>query len=280
MKVIVGVDGSKYGNWALEAVLALPFARLPEMTALHVVDLAALRSPLVFRPPMIGYEGFINVEAKRLEREARHIAQVSRKKLAAAQTRARAVIKKGSVAATILKEAGRRALIVLGQRGLGKIDRFFLGSVSAQVTHHALAPVLIVKSRPASFTKILLAVDGSKASEDAARFLIKHIDPIKTRRIEVIVLLILPPFAYTRATKAAMALTHRYAQKLEATGYIVKESIQAGDPAEEIIKASKSSQADLLVVGAKGLGGVTRFLLGSVSSKLLRHSPCSILIIR
>jgi nucleotide-binding universal stress UspA family protein len=53
-----------------------------------------------------------------------------------------------------------------------------------------------------------------------------------------------------------------------------------GDPAEEIVKAAKTLKADLLVAGAKGLSAVGRFLLGSVSTKLVRHSPCSILIVR
>ena len=59
---------------------------------------------------------------------------------------------------------------------------------------------------------------------------------------------------------AAMAFTHRYAQKLEAAGYLVKESIQAGDPAGKILKAADDFRADLLIVGAKGLTGAGDFL--------------------
>ncbi|MEK6694080.1 MAG: universal stress protein, partial [Nitrospirota bacterium] len=53
-----------------------------------------------------------------------------------------------------------------------------------------------------------------------------------------------------------------------------------GNPAQEIIKAASLQKADLIVMGAKGLGAIARFLLGSVSTKLARHCPCSILVVR
>jgi nucleotide-binding universal stress UspA family protein len=245
------------------------------------VDIAALRAPFMVQPAMPGCEGFIQAEATRLETLAKRVAQVSRRRLAALGTKAKVLVEKGPVALTILKHAtGRDALVVVGHRGLTNLDRFFLGSVSTQVSLHATCSVLVIKAPARPVSRLLLAIDGSKASERAVQFLLKQMNPRTNGRIEVQITQVLPPFAYTQAAMAAMAFTHRYALKLEAAGYLVKESIHAGGPADKILKAAKDLRADLLVVGAKGLSGVRRFLLGSVSSKLVRHSPCSILVVR
>jgi nucleotide-binding universal stress UspA family protein len=53
-----------------------------------------------------------------------------------------------------------------------------------------------------------------------------------------------------------------------------------GDPAEVIIQVANEQQADLIVVGSRGLTGIQRFHLGSVSSKVSHHAPCSVMIVR
>jgi nucleotide-binding universal stress UspA family protein len=281
MNIVLAVDGSKYSRWATDWVHELPLVRLGRVTAIHVVNLAALRAPFMVQPTRIGYEGFIQAEAKRLETQAKQVATSTRKRLSWLRDRARVLVKKGPAAPTLLNHAtGRGTLILLGHRGLSNLDRFFLGSVSTQVALHARCSVLVVKGPARPLRRVLLAVDGSKSSDQALQFVLKHMSPTSHARIELQVLQVLPPFAYTKETVAYVARITRYTQKLETADYIVKDTIRAGDPAEEIIKAAMSFHADLLVVGAKGLGAVGRFLLGSVSSKLIHHSPCSILVVR
>jgi nucleotide-binding universal stress UspA family protein len=53
-----------------------------------------------------------------------------------------------------------------------------------------------------------------------------------------------------------------------------------GDPAEEILVTAKDLDSDLIVMGARGLGGVERVLLGSVSEKVLHHARCPVLIVK
>jgi len=53
-----------------------------------------------------------------------------------------------------------------------------------------------------------------------------------------------------------------------------------GDPAEVLADVAEEEGARLIVVGDRGLTGVKRFLLGSVSHKLSHHAPCSVLIVR
>ncbi len=281
MKVVVAVDGSKYGRWAAQWIGRMPFAKKPAVAALHVVDLAALRAPFVPQPAMIGYEGYLQAEKKRLENRAKKVATETAALLKAFKLRGEVATETGHVAPAILAHAdGRGGLVALGNRGLGDFDRFFLGSVSAQVTLHAPCSVLVVKQPPRPIRRILLAVDGSKASDRALHFLLRDVKPAKKGGIEVMVLYVLPPFAYSEVAVAGIGLAHRYADKLAAAGYRVKEAYVPGDPADEITKAAKSRRADLVVAGAKGLSAVGRFLLGSVSTKLVRHCPCSVLVVR
>lgn len=281
MKVVVAVDGSKYGRWAAQWIGRVPFAKRPDVRAVHVVDLAALRAPFVPQPAMLGYEGYLQAEKKRLENWAKKVATETAALLKAFKLRGTVTMEKGHVAPAILAHAdGRGNLVALGNRGLSSFDRFFLGSVSAQVTLHAPCSVLVVKQPPRPIRRILLTVDGSKASDRALHFLLRELKPAKKGRIEVTVLYVLPPFAYSEVAVAGIDLAHRYADKLAAAGYRVKEAYVPGDPADEITKAAKSRRADLVVAGAKGLSAVGRFLLGSVSTKLVRHCPCSVLVVR
>lgn len=73
------------------------------------------------------------------------------------------------------------------------------------------------------------------------------------------------------------------AQAVEALGRTdvpVETVAQEGDPAEAIISVAEARQADIIVVGNKGMTGIKRFLLGSVPSRVAHHAPCSVFIAR
>ena len=53
-----------------------------------------------------------------------------------------------------------------------------------------------------------------------------------------------------------------------------------GDPADAILDVAEEVEADLIVVGNKGMTGARRFLLGSVPNKVSHHAPCSVIIVR
>ena len=55
-------------------------------------------------------------------------------------------------------------------------------------------------------------------------------------------------------------------------------SIGTGDAAEELVKAA--NDADMLVVGSRGGGGFARLLMGSVSSQVVHHASCPVVVIR
>ena len=63
-------------------------------------------------------------------------------------------------------------------------------------------------------------------------------------------------------------------------GVEVEAIAREGDPADAILDVAEETDADLIVVGNKGMTGAKRFLLGSVPNKVSHHAPCSVLIIR
>ncbi len=76
------------------------------------------------------------------------------------------------------------------------------------------------------------------------------------------------------------ATLERAAEIARAAGLEVAVYARQGDPADAIIDVAEEQEADLVIVGNKGMTGAKRFLLGSVPNKVSHHAPCSVLIIR
>jgi nucleotide-binding universal stress UspA family protein len=60
----------------------------------------------------------------------------------------------------------------------------------------------------------------------------------------------------------------------------VKVEIATGDPAEEIVRLASIHNADLVVLGTRGLAGVNRVILGSVSTAVVEAAPCSVYVVK
>jgi nucleotide-binding universal stress UspA family protein len=69
-------------------------------------------------------------------------------------------------------------------------------------------------------------------------------------------------------------------ETVEGEGVSVETYSREGDPADAILDVAEERNADLIVVGNKGMTGAKRFLLGSVPNKVSHHAPCSVMIIR
>ena len=69
-------------------------------------------------------------------------------------------------------------------------------------------------------------------------------------------------------------------EQVETAGVKVETHSQESDPANAILSVAEDEDADLIIVGNRGMTGASRFLLGSVPNKISHHAPCSVLIIR
>lgn len=76
------------------------------------------------------------------------------------------------------------------------------------------------------------------------------------------------------------ATLERAAEPARAACVDVDVYPRQGDPADAILDVAEELEADLIVVGNKGMTGAKRFLLGSVPNKVSHHAPCSVLIVR
>jgi nucleotide-binding universal stress UspA family protein len=70
------------------------------------------------------------------------------------------------------------------------------------------------------------------------------------------------------------------ADRVREAGLDVETFAREGDPADAILDVAEERDADLIVVGNKGMTGARRFLLGSVPNKVSHHAPCSVMIVR
>jgi nucleotide-binding universal stress UspA family protein len=76
------------------------------------------------------------------------------------------------------------------------------------------------------------------------------------------------------------ATLNEAAEQIKEAGVEVDTFARQGDPADAILDVAEENNADLIVVGNKGMTGAKRFLLGSVPNKVSHHAPCSVMIIR
>lgn len=285
MNVLVATDGSKYGKWALEWVAKLPLTQAPKVKVLHVVDVAALRAPFVVQPVVAGTERYIKAEIARMEAHAKKTKQEATASIKSLRLRGRVVMARGGVNATIVKEAKKGVqLVAMGSRGLDALDRFMLGSVSTYAMHHVPCSMLVVKEPPRPVREVVLAIDGSAASKKAVNFLLRSMRPWEDvpdqEPVTVTVIHVMPFLKYPELRDAGKAMVEECADRLAKAGYLVNHAPKLGKPEDEILNVAQHRKADLIVTGAKGLGAIGRFLLGSVSTRIVQHASCSVLVAR
>jgi nucleotide-binding universal stress UspA family protein len=281
MKAVVGIDGSKYGEWAIEWLAMLPFSKVPRVVGVHGIDLQSEPAPLITHPSISGSEPDVGEAIHFLESRAKQVVAEAEQRMNALGLKGSARVEKQAIASALLKHAGRNGFVVVGSRGLNVLDRLMMGSVSTAVTLHASCPVLVVKESPKSIRRILFATDGSLSSQKALHFLTKQfrIKP-DAEPMGILLVHVMPFLRYTVVKEAGEKLLAQEAAKLEKAGYRVRQFPRVGPAADEIMKVVGREQPDLIVTGAKGRSAVARFLQGSVSMKIVQRSDCSVLVVR
>ncbi len=137
--------------------------------------------------------------------------------------------------------------------------------------------------------RILVAHDGSRVSRKALKTGIQLALKFGS---ELYVLSVVPELYLTELSEADRERirevlteeTHKLMKKVEkeltSKEIPFKCLVKQGDPAEVIIKTARSLRTNLIVTGSHGRSGPSRFLLGSVSSKVLQHAHCPVLVVK
>ena len=157
------------------------------------------------------------------------------------------------------------------------------------------------KGHAAPLWRITLAIDASEASAKAVLFVLNKFQPnrltsnngqapIHVTVVHVMARRPLAPieFRFTapwvksekKVKDVARRLVKHSAEQLIKAGFTAEHICKIGDPAEEIMKVAAKQEADLIVMGAKGLGTIDRILLGSVSMQVLQYAHCPVLVVR
>ena len=171
-----------------------------------------------------------------------------------------------------------------------------MGSVSDSVVRHAHCPVLVVRWKPVVFpAKILLATDGSEeaalAAQSAADLSARtgselHVTHVGTALSHVKYSLgaevgPLPAGPQELLDKEAKEVLEAQLERMgEARARVTEAHVMSGRADEEIIVRAEEVGAGLVVVGSRGLGGIRRARLGSVSDSVVRHAHCPVLVVR
>ena len=192
-------------------------------------------------------------------------------------------------------------LLVLGSRGLGPIRRAVMGSVSASVVRHAHGPVLVVRDggsdagdRASLRGPVVLAIDGSEEAKRAAQ-VATELSTGTGSPVHIIYVMpdperLLGPHNYSEEIKSSLieqarADARRFleerAENVRSGGAsVVQTYLGTGRPDEEILELAEEIDAVMVVTGSRGLGGVRRALLGSVSESVVHHAHCPVLVVR
>ena len=137
----------------------------------------------------------------------------------------------------------------------------------------------------ARIEKVLLATDGSPASEPASEQAIDLSTQVGAKLLVVSVL------GASRSTGTAtdVAPDSRASLTSKAQGIVARARaagaeasflVWEGEPGDAIVAAADSESADIIVVGSHGRSGVSRFFIGSVSDYVVRHAHCPVMVVR
>lgn len=241
---------------------------------------------------------------ERLRADAQRHMEAAAEPARSAGAAVETVVKEGDPATAIAQEADKDAqtLIAMSTHGRSGVGRWLLGSVTDKVVRHGQHATLVVRAREGDvtsasprLTRVVLAVDGSSISDTV----VPHgVEMAKALGTGVTVLRAISPLAYGEAFAdyAPTMQSDAFAAEIEADaqGYVERmaEEVRAagvqdvdtkvveGHPGSVILDEVGEGGERLVVMATHGRSGVGRWLLGSVTDRVIRHSAGPVLVIR
>jgi nucleotide-binding universal stress UspA family protein len=211
----------------------------------------------------------------------------------------------GHAASRIVAEADKTAgtLIAMSTHGRSGVSRWLLGSVTDKVLHATASPMLVVRphdggngSTEAHFKTVIIPLDGSPLAEQV----LPYLTPLaKSLGLMVTLVRVIPPeglhFGYRdypegysedfvikeETEKYAADYLNRISSRLREDGLTsIEECILRGNPAEAIVDLAQATPDSLVAMTTHGRSGVGRWVLGSVTDRVVRHSGGPVLVVR
>ncbi|KJK40755.1 universal stress protein UspA [Streptomyces variegatus] len=285
--VVVGVDGSPSSLHAVEVAAREAGLRGAGLRLVHAFGWPSMHVPPggpPWNPAAAGVRELVDGTLIKAEQRARR---------AAPQVEITREVSVGEPLMVLEIESRTATLVVVGSRGLGAFGSLLLGSTAVHLAAHGRCPVLVVRGRPDPNGPVLLAVDGSPAGEKAVEFAFAE---ASLRGVDLVTLHVWN----TRSERAYEGpgdplnvvvnierLRDEEQRLLDDTlspwqerhpRVTVRRVLARSRVRPALIEASREAQ--LVVAGARGRGGFTGLLLGSVSQALLHHAHCPVAVVR
>ena len=311
MRILIGYDGSECADFAIDDLrrAGLP-ARGIEATVLSVADVWPELPASAFQGTSSSADSGSQI-VRRAHELARLALEDAKGAAAAGKARLAAMFPEWTIHADSCGESPAGALIaraqqwnadliVVGSEGRSALGRALLGSVSRDVLEHAPCSVRIGrKPRHAANEPIRLfvGIDGSTSAATAVSAVASRTWPARTTvyvataldiRIATALAFAAPqpmapfpaPTAQPSEEQWATEAVEAVAAELRRAGLTAITIVRPGDPKRVLLDEAEKCGADCIVVGAKGMSRVERFLLGSVSSAVAARAGCSVEVVR
>jgi len=292
MKIVIALDSSPVSENIIAEIARRPWPAGAVFHVIQVVDSMVVAQLLSYYPPRV----------KEKNQQARAFVQAAAGRLQARGLEAAAHLIEGDPRTSIADYARQWGadFIVVGSHGHGLVTRLLLGSVARSVLDHAHCSVEVVRAasresdaEKSGPMKLLLATDGSEFSAAAIRSVLARPWPEGSEiKVVSVVDLIVPATDPWYAAGEVMERVHQESIKLSEEAVIqarqmlagarltVTAQVVSGSPKWQLIDEAKAWGADLVIVGSHGRRGITRLVLGSVSSTVALHAHCSVDVIR
>jgi nucleotide-binding universal stress UspA family protein len=283
MKILVAYDGSECADAALDDLRRAGLPSDAQIKVLSVVE--------HWLPPPSALEII-----EHIDRDQEYLALARRGGIRLVSTEPGWDVKsesgEGSPATVIIEKADEWGadLIVVGSHGHTALGRFFFGSVSQKVLHGARRSVRVARGRieePGTPVRLIIGVEGSKGSESAVEAVAARKWPAGSEARIVNATWATPQLTSHRMVgpiikwiaeeKARInKMIDEAVSKLSAAALRTEVVVKEEDPKRLLIAEAESWGADCIFVGARGMGRIDRFLLGSVSSAVAARAHCSV----
>lgn len=280
MKILVPIDNSEHSKVPIDTLLMREWPRDTEIRILSVVDLIiSVGDGQKFVAPIV-------------ERVQKHFPHAT----------VDSVVIDGESKDVILEQAADwpADLVVMGARGRRGLTRILLGSVSQTVLLYGSCSTLIARrdggSADLNLRRVLVAIDNSDHSRKALEWisrlpwpgaaeikLIGVLNPLANAHVDGFSAL----YRSNSASKKSKAVDHTLHFLEAAAKHLHKvipnnitTEVLEGSPGEQILKKAADWDAQLIVMGSRGHGGLSKLWLGSVSQEVVLQAPCPVEVIR
>lgn len=282
-RIVVGIDFSPESDIALSQALAVARKTGAELLMLHAATVVELDADPETR----------ELFARRQAEDHERLGALRERHSGAGAVISHALID-GAPARALVNAADDTgaALVVVGTHGRTGVRRFLLGSVAEKVVRRCHADVLV--ARPGAhrgFRRILVPTDFSRPSERALEIALGLADdgaeidvvhywqlpaPISSHYIPMGV----QGDAFGRISRELEDAARKRGAEVVARHRTARVGIDLdiarGTPASSIV--DRAGGYDLIAIGRRGMSTLERWLVGSVTDKVVRHAPCSVLV--